>query len=126
MNLRKIGLSALLAPLALISTTAVQAGGPIAQCDLDQPLVWGAGGLNIPYNPDQGGLGLLDNATATVLVDDAFAVWEAVPTSTATYTNAGQLPVDVDITNFLPYLDAPAPDPRRPRDRVRHARIQHR
>jgi hypothetical protein len=34
------------------------------------------------------------------LVGDAFEAWADVASSTVTYANTGQLPVDVDVTNF--------------------------
>ncbi|MCC7373979.1 MAG: hypothetical protein IT581_04945 [Verrucomicrobiales bacterium] len=103
-------IKATLAAVAACAAWPAIAGGPIVVCDTGLPLVWPSGGVQIPFNPDIGKLGPVSHDDAVALVTAAFGVWENVPSSTVTFTNAGELPLDVDVTNFVPFLYPAAPD----------------
>jgi hypothetical protein len=105
---RRIVASALL--LVLFSVARTYAGGPLLVHSPGVPFRWPNGGMNIPWNPDQGGLGPLTNAQAVAQTAAAFQAWADIASSTATHLNAGQLPLDVDETNFVPFFAATAPD----------------
>jgi len=109
-NKRSVVFMAALAAASLIISLPALAGGPLAVFQSGQPFLWPNGGANIEFNPDQGGFGGLTNAQAVLMTENAFGQWGSVPTSTASYTNAGLLPVDVDATNFVPWLNPSAPD----------------
>ncbi len=99
-----------LAALACASLSPAFAAGPLANCSDGVPYLWANGGQNITWNPDQGNLGGLAKAAADELVGDSFDQWQNVASSTISYAQGPDLPVDVDVTNFVDYLEAPAPD----------------
>ena len=109
-KLGKICLLSSALALAMGSSMDSEAAGPLLPaCDDATPFTWPLGGTDIPWNPDQGGLGLLTNAQAVATTAAGFAVWEAEPTATATYTMGAQLPVDVTVANFAPWLPGGSP-----------------
>jgi len=104
--MRNFKLALLTGFIGMAITLPVLAGGPLNlnPNDPDNFERWAAGGANIPYQPDQGGLGTLNNTDATLLVIDAYQVWEDVPTSTATYSNNGQVSFDITVANYFPFV----------------------
>jgi hypothetical protein len=107
-TIKQLALAALAAPLFLVSQA--NAAGPLAKCSDGVPFLWANGGQNIQWNPDQGELGALTKAEADAFVANSFQAWTDVPSATISYVQGADLAVDVDETNFLPFLEAPAPD----------------
>ena len=109
MNTRKrwLGLGCL---SILLTSVQVYAGGPLLLRSPGVPFLWPNGGRMIPFNPDQGGLGPMTNAEAVAQSTAAFKAWADIPSATATHVNAGSLSIDVDETNFEPFLEPTAPD----------------
>ena len=99
--------------LAALSATAI-ASGPLNQNPNDPDNVerWPNGGQNIPFNPDgvpAGGvsslaLGPLTYTEAVATTEAALATWQGIPTATATYSNNGPMPFDIDVTNYFPFV----------------------
>jgi hypothetical protein len=103
---KKIGLSV----AALFAIAPVYAGGPLANCGDGVPYLWPNGGRNITWNADLGDLGELTKSEADAFVANSFTQWQNVATSTVSYVQGANLAVDVDDTNFLPFLEAEEPD----------------
>jgi hypothetical protein len=96
--------------LALGAAAIADASGPLLLRAPGQPFRWAHGGIGIPFNPDQGGLGPLTHAQAVAQTTAAFQAWADIPSAVATHTNAGELSLDVNETNFMPFLEPTAPD----------------
>nr|AQQ74483.1 hypothetical protein [uncultured bacterium] len=105
---KKLALAAAAAPL--LSIAPAYASGPLANCDDGVPYLWANGGQNIVWNADQGELGNLSKAEADDFVRQSFSEWENVPTATISFVQGPDLPIDVDDTNFVQFLEAEAPD----------------
>jgi hypothetical protein len=88
---------------ALLAATAVHAGGPLVVATDGGAVGWNTS-APIPYRVDRGGLGVLSNADAAALVGSLFGRWAGVPTATISFAPAGTLAVDVDASNFGPFL----------------------
>jgi hypothetical protein len=105
---KRIALAVFAAPLLLVAPA--QAAGPLANCEDGVPFLWPNGGQNIVWNADLGGLGDLTKAEADNFVATSFAEWQNVTSSTISFVQGANLAVDVDATNFLPFLEPTAPD----------------
>ncbi|MDP2209853.1 MAG: T9SS type A sorting domain-containing protein [Bacteroidota bacterium] len=78
------------------------AGGPLTTYQ-SRSIVYKT--MPITYRTDKGNLGAFSNLTAKNLTIESFQVWQDVASSNVAFTNQGELPVDVDGTNFTNYLD---------------------
>ncbi len=85
------------------AATRADAAGPLVVNGAGVPLRWAVS--PVPYRPDRGRLGSLDNAAATAFVASRFATWSAVPSAAIAFTNAGTLPVDVRASNYTKYFN---------------------
>lgn len=91
----------------LVAGPAAQAGGPLLFSRNGNIVKWAAGASTLTVTLDQGGLGNLTNAQADALVANVLGVWSGVPECTADLTiAAGELPEDVNDTNYTSYLEA--------------------
>lgn len=95
-----IGVS-VITSFVLILTSSLFAGGALVVNGKGEPLRWNS---PIAYTPDQGTLGTLNNASAVALVSSLFQVWQDVPTSSITFTQAGLLSADVTAMNFSNFI----------------------
>jgi hypothetical protein len=98
------------AAVIFVIASPAHAGGPLVNCSPGVPFTYPGGGANIPWNPDLGPLGTLNNADAVMQSAAAFAAWTVVPSSTVSFAQGAPLPVNVDTSNFNPWVFAPAPD----------------
>ena len=78
----------------------IEGNGVILKWDSSNPIV---------YRIDPGSLGTRDHEDGAQLIRDAFDRWEAVETSEIGFEDGGNLDVDVDATNYMPFLDTPQP-----------------
>ena len=107
-TLKRIAFAAL--ATSLFSIAPAHASGPLANCSDGVPFLWANGGQNIVWNADLGDLGELTKAQADSFVASAFGQWQDVTSATISYSQGANLAVDVNVTNFVPFFDAPAPD----------------
>ncbi|MDP8246472.1 MAG: M43 family zinc metalloprotease [Candidatus Hinthialibacter antarcticus] len=94
---------------SMIFTTALTwAGGPL-QIWNDQAVVWDSSTFPVPYHLDQGALGPFSAEEAKSLIEQAFALWSRVATSSISFMAGGAMPIDIDGANYLDYIDGRAP-----------------
>src|SRR5262249_1932304 len=87
---------------AAVLSCAAFAGGPLSVCN-GVPTKY-AGGGTVTLNYDQGTLGTRTKAQADAIVTNAVSLWTNVGTATVTLARGADLPVDVNVTNYSPFL----------------------
>ena len=102
--MKRLAHSMLLFIFITLMNVYIYAGGPLNSFD-GRAIVYQSSDFPVPYHPDRGDLGDFSNGQATDMVNTCFETWQDVATATIIFQNGGQLPVDVDSTNYGPYLD---------------------
>ena len=95
------------ATLALCFCASAMAAGPLVLEGPNGHVPATYADPNVALNFDLGALGLRDNDTADQLVREALSIWDNIATSTINLFQGGDMPVNVDFTNFVSYI----PDP---------------
>jgi|GEM_PF-1708712 len=103
---KHIAAAALLVAFGL-SGTAALAGGPLdlAGSGGHTPVTYPNAGQSVTMNLDQGNLGNHTKAQADALLNQAFALWNNVPTASVSLSLGANLPVDVTAANYSIYLN---------------------
>src|SRR5262245_10517056 len=98
-----VGLARALGVILPAGVSLLMAGGPLVVTLDGTPATWDTD-APVPYRTDLGGLGVLSATEAVALTTSLFGRWQDVPTAVVAFASDGSLPVNVDATNFGPYL----------------------
>ncbi len=94
-----------------VGVPGLMAGEPLIISSTGVPYKWN-NSAPLPFHPDGGGLGLLGNAEAVAMADEAFQIWASVPLTDIAFFNDGQItdttgvPIDVTLANLNQISDA--------------------
>src|SRR5262245_53080291 len=91
---RRIALIAVAVGLT-VSGTRSFGGGALNVNGAGVPMAWSTVSP-VVYNPDKGGLGVLNNVQADALLADAFSRWHNAPFTAIAFTSGAELSVDVN------------------------------